>query len=159
MHIYIYYARMIYEQVDDIIFAQTALENGFKMVLYYVACCRMFCKISCVFVGLQDELWSNCPKKIKLDPSVSVNGGISGSTTTAALADVNNGGVSEMGIRRSARNRRPRGELRLKVSSNDTLLDLKMKVILDLNPILHNILKNNWTILFTTYTNTVCERS
>lgn len=95
----------------------------------------MFYKILCVFVGLQDELWSNCPKKIKLDPSVSVNGGISGSATTAALADVNNGGASEMGIRRSARNRRPRGELRLKVSSNDTLLDLKMKVIFVSNPI------------------------
>lgn len=134
---------MIYELVDDIIFAQTALENGFKMFLYYVACCRMFCKILRVFVGLQDELWSKCPKKIKLDPSVSVNGGISGSATAAALADVNNGGASEMGIRRSARNRRPRGELRLKVSSNDTLLDLKMKVTFDSNPISHNILKNN----------------
>lgn len=155
----IYYTRMIYEQVDDIIFAQTALENGFKMFLYHIACCQMFCIISHVFLGLQDELWSNCPKKIKLDSSVSVNGGISGSATTATLADVNNGGVSEMGIRRSARNRRPRGELRLKVSSNDTVLDLKMKVIFDLNPILHNILKNNWTIIFTTYTNAVRVRS
>lgn len=60
-----------------------------------------------------------------------MNGG-SSSATAASPTDGNNGGAAagasaELGIRRSARNRRPRGEL-IVVSSNDTLLDLKMKV-------------------------------
>lgn len=76
-------------------------------------------------MGSQDELWGNSSKKIKLDiPSTNGNGG--GSTTVAVSADANSGTL-ESGIRRSARNRRPRGEL-IVVSSNDTLLDLKMKV-------------------------------
>ncbi|XP_026813170.1 ubiquitin carboxyl-terminal hydrolase 48-like isoform X1 [Rhopalosiphum maidis] len=74
----------------------------------------------------KDELWGNCSKKIKLD-TACLNGGTSGSTTAAAPTYVNNGTL-ELGIRRSARNRRPRGEL-IVVSSNDTLLDLKMKIM------------------------------
>jgi len=81
-------------------------------------------------VCTQDDLWGNCAKKIKLDPTASQNDG-AGSGSAAAVvppADANNGSASaESGIRRSARNRRPRGEL-IVVSSNDTLLDLKMKV-------------------------------
>jgi len=97
-----------------------ALENSFKMFL----CRRMIFKIlNCTF-GSQDELWGNCSKKIKLD-TACLNG-TSGSATAAAPTYVNNGAL-ELGIRRSARNRRPRGEL-IVVSSNDTLLDLKMKV-------------------------------
>lgn len=75
--------------------------------------------------GSQDELWGNCSKKIKLD--IASQNGTSGSSATAPPADANNGGTLESGIRRSARNRRPRGELFM-VSSNDTVLDLKMKV-------------------------------
>lgn len=89
-------------------------------------CHRMIFKIlNCAF-GLQDELWGNCSKKIKLDTTCLNGGGTSGSTTAAAPTYVNNGAL-ELGIRRSARNRRPRGEL-IVVSSNDTLFDLKMKV-------------------------------
>jgi len=86
----------------------------------------------CVCVCLvctQDDLWGNCAKKIKLDPTASQNDG-AGSGSAAAVvppADPNNVSATESGIRRSARNRRPRGEL-IVVSSNDTLLDLKMKV-------------------------------
>lgn len=76
--------------------------------------------------GLQDELWGNCSKKIKLDSS-AVNGGGVSATATSPMEVNNGGGNPESGIRRSARNRRPRGEL-IVVSSNDTLLDLKMKV-------------------------------
>ncbi|VVC42411.1 Ubiquitin specific protease, conserved site,Ubiquitin specific protease domain,Ubiquitin-related [Cinara cedri] len=78
----------------------------------------------------KDELWSNCSKKIKLDTGVTVNGGCSSVGVTVPV-DVNTGvatGISEIGIRRSARNRRPRGEM-IVVSSNDTLLDLKMKIM------------------------------
>lgn len=58
---------------------------------------------------------------------MSVNGG-NGLAVTEGSTDVNNDGLTqEVGIRRSARNRRPRGEL-IVVSSNETLLDLKMKV-------------------------------
>lgn len=75
----------------------------------------------------KDELWGNCSKKIKLDTTCLNGGGTSGSTTAAAPTYVNNGAL-ELGIRRSARNRRPRGEL-IVVSSNDTLFDLKMKIM------------------------------
>jgi len=79
---------------------------------------------------LQDDLWGNCAKKIKLNPTSALNGGAGNSGTGAAVtssAEANNSSTSESGIRRSARNRRPRGEL-IVVSSNDTLFDLKMKV-------------------------------
>ncbi|XP_025414514.1 ubiquitin carboxyl-terminal hydrolase 48-like isoform X2 [Sipha flava] len=75
----------------------------------------------------KDELWGNSSKKIKLDSNAVNGGGVSATATTPM--EVNNGGGNpELGIRRSARNRRPRGEL-IVVSSNDTLLDLKMKIM------------------------------
>lgn len=82
-------------------------------------CVRIMC--------LQDELWGNCSKKIKLDPSSSMNGNTA-TTTVPTDASNNSGGALEYVIRRSARNKRPRGEMQIVVSSNDTLLELKMKV-------------------------------
>ncbi|XP_050532812.1 ubiquitin carboxyl-terminal hydrolase 48-like isoform X2 [Daktulosphaira vitifoliae] len=70
----------------------------------------------------KDELWGNCSKKMKLETSINGNG-----VPIAVPTDVPNNSL-ELGIRRSARNRRPRGEL-IVVSSNETLLDLKMKIM------------------------------
>lgn len=82
--------------------------------------------IPCLLLfGSQDELWSNCPKKMKMDPSIS-EGNCSGSFAVTTVPADNNAG--ECAIRRSARNRRPRGELRIVVSSSDKLSDLKVKV-------------------------------
>lgn len=90
-----------------------------------VCVCVLMCKIMRAF-GSQDELWSNSTKRIKLDTNAMNGGGVTATATSPE--EVNNGGGTlESGIRRSARNRRPRGEL-IVVSSNDTLLDLKMKV-------------------------------
>lgn len=75
--------------------------------------------------GLQDELWRNSSKKIKLDPLVFSGNGSGGLAVPTTPTDVNAG---ECVIRRSARNRRPRGELRIVVSSSDKLSDLKIKV-------------------------------
>lgn len=58
---------------------------------------------------------------MKVDTSINGNG-----VPIAVPTDVSINSL-ELGIRRSARNKRPRGEL-IVVSSNDTLLDLKMKV-------------------------------
>ncbi|XP_050442355.1 ubiquitin carboxyl-terminal hydrolase 48-like [Adelges cooleyi] len=79
----------------------------------------------CKYNGIddKDELWGNCSKKMKLEPSVNGN-----SVPVAVPTDVSNSASLEYGIRRSARNRRPRGEL-IVVSSNETLLDLKMKIM------------------------------
>lgn len=62
---------------------------------------------------------------MKLDPSVFSGNGSGGLAVSTAPTDVN---VGECVIRRSARNRRPRGELRIVVSSSDKLSDLKIKV-------------------------------